>query len=171
MVAVTEDREDVFIRAASEPKWKDAYSGRDPEPAFLVLQDERVLSYDLAKAAPRWNGTQWLYPKSELISDDMQALIGHLVGSGDDFKRAFCQAEYRMALAHVFLTTRSSRPSAGKYCYSATRGDDKNIRQKDFELHGDRQAWKWLPSADGETDSFATKLDELATVLARLERW
>ncbi|ABK05708.1 hypothetical protein Arth_4271 (plasmid) [Arthrobacter sp. FB24] len=171
MIAVTEDREDVFIRAASEPKWKDAYSGRDPEPAFLVLQDERVVSYDLAKAAPRWNGTQWMYPQSELISDDMQALIGHLVGSGDDYKKAFCQAEYRMALAHVFLTTRSSRPSAGKYCYAATRGGDKNMWQKDFELNGDRQAWRWLPSPDGEADPFATKLDELATVLARLERW
>ncbi|TLM86012.1 SIR2 family protein [Pseudarthrobacter sp. NamE5] len=173
MIAVTEEREDVFIRAATEPKWKDAYSQRDPEPAFMALQDEIVVDYNLAKAAPRWNGSSWIYPQSELIANDMQELIGHLIGSGDDFKRAFCQAEYRMALAHAFLTNERSRPSAGKYLHAArTRiSRDKNAWRKDFELHGDHQAWNWSPSPDGEPDLFATKLDELDSVLAGLERW
>jgi hypothetical protein len=171
MIAITEDREDVFVRAASEPKWKDAYSGRDAEPAFIVLQDERVVSYDLAKAAPRWEGTSWIYPQSELISDDMQTLIGQVVGSGDDYKKTFCQAEYRMALAHTFLTTQSSRPSAGKYCYAAGRSGGKNIWQSDFELNGDHEAWHWSPTPAGEADPFAAKLEELAVALARNERW
>ncbi|YCK79963.1 hypothetical protein M1D89_00820 (plasmid) [Arthrobacter sp. D3-18] len=173
MIAVTEDREDVFIRAATEPKWKDAYSQRDPEPAFLALQDEIVVDYNLAKAAPRWNGTLWIYPQSELIADDMQELIGHLTGPGDDFKRAFCQAEYRMAMAHTFLTKEHSTPSAGKYLHAArTRiSGDKNVWRKDFELHGDHQAWNWSPSANGEPDPFTAKLDDLDTVLARSERW
>ncbi|XAS69912.1 SIR2 family protein (plasmid) [Micrococcaceae bacterium Sec5.7] len=171
MMAVTEDREDVFIRVATETKWRDSYSSRDPEPAFMVLQDERVVDHALAKAAPRWNGTQWMYPQSELIFDDMQTLIGHLVGSGDDFKRDFCRAEYRMAMAHAFLTPISSRPSSGKYCYGATRSSEKNMWQKDFELNGDRQAWSWSPVANGEEDPFAAKLDELSALLATYERW
>ncbi|MFE4227952.1 SIR2 family protein [Arthrobacter sp. NPDC056886] len=173
MIAVTEDREDVFIRAATEPKWKDAYSQRDPEPAFIALQDEIVVDYSLARAAPRWNGTSWIYPQSELISDDMQELIGHLIGSGDDYKKAFGQAEYRMAMAHAFLTIERSTPSAGKYLRAARSrvSGDKNVWQRDFELHGDHQAWGWSPSSVGESDPFATKLDELGTVLARLERW
>ncbi|WP_242702209.1 hypothetical protein [Arthrobacter cavernae] len=119
MVAVTEDREDVFIRVATVPKWKDAYSNRDPEPAFMVLQDEMVVDCDLAKAAPRWNGTAWIYPQSELIAADMQELIGHLIGAGDDydgFKKAFARLSTAWPWPTLSLQAKGL-PLGGKYLF------------------------------------------------------
>lgn len=176
MVAVAFDREDVFIRAAVEPRWKDQHSYSDPEPAFSVLQDYRVLDHDKVKAFPRWNGTAWIYPRSELIDNDLRPIILPLLGDDEDYKATFNHAEYRMALAQTFLDQgrQRQRPSPGKYCSdSQWSGDteDELASEIDFRERGSHSAWGWQKTPENATDEFEVKLTQLGEHLATFPRW
>lgn len=170
LMAVTHGREDVFIRAASEPTWKGQFSDSQV-PAFLALQDHVVVSHDLAKAMPRWNSTSWIFPISELIAADTASLVADLIGDPAEFKAASAKAEYRMALAHQFLYDGRSRPSPGRYIGDYNWADRKLIWETDFRNSRDRQAWGWEPAQEGERDPFEEKLVVLAEALAEYDRW
>lgn len=170
LIAVTHGREDVFIRAASEPKWRGQFTNSE-DPAFLALQDHAVVDHELAKAMPRWNGTSWMYPISELIATDTASLVADLIGDPAEFKAASARAEYRMALAHQFLYEATSRPSPGRYIGEWNWPQGKLIWETDFRNFGDLQAWGWEPVKEGEPDPFEEKLRMLSEALAKYDRW
>lgn len=176
MVAVTFDREDVFIRAASEPRWRDQYASSTPEPAFSVLQDYRVLDHDIVNAFPRWNGTTWIYPRSELLEEDLRSIIEPLLGSNREYMASLYRAEYRMAMAQMFLDggQQRPRPSPGQYCFdSQWSSDDGNklASETDFRERGDHSAWGWEKVPGDVPDEFDAKLTQLSEHLAAFPRW
>lgn len=176
MVAVAFDREDVFIRAAVEPRWKDQHSYGDPKPAFFVLHEYQVLDHRVVNEFPRWNETKWLYPASELLDIDLRPIILPLIGDDEDYKATFNHAEYRMALAQTFLDggRQRRRLTGGKFCWeSQWTGNNENqlASELDFRERGDHSAWEWKKPAEGEPDEFETKLTELSEQLATIRRW
>lgn len=172
MTAVTHGREDVFIKAATEPKWRGQFTNSPAEPAFLVLHDYRVVSDGLAKAMPRWNGTQWIYPISELLAADMKELLEDMLDDPAEVMVASQRAEYRMAMAHQFLQNgQPTRPSGGRYVIEERWRSGQLYWETDFREVGDREAWGWTPVKEGEKDPFDEKLKELSEFLAKYDRW
>jgi hypothetical protein len=172
MIAVTHDREDVFVRAAMEPTWRHPAVDRDLQ-ALLALQDAYVIDPELAKAMPRWGGQRWLYPASELVSADLEDLLADLIGDSSEVEVATRRTEYRMAMALQFLFAGQARPCGGRYAgerawnYSTRT----NIWEDDFRKFGDRQAWGWASVPEGEIDAFDAKLTQLAEALRSFDRW
>lgn len=173
MIAVSHDREDVFIRAATEPRWRHPSVGQDIQ-ALLALQDEYVIDHEFAKALPRWGGTAWLYPASELVSADLDILLTDLIADSSEVETATRRAEYRMAMALQFLIPGNPRrPCGGRYAgESAWNHSTKtNIWEEDFRQHGDRQAWGWTAAPDGEADTFDGGLTQLSEAIKQFDRW
>lgn len=176
MVAVAFDREDVFVQVATEPHWQEQHSSQPPEPAFSILQDYRVLDHEIVKELPRWNGTRWNYPGSELLEEDLQSLIGPLLGDNENYLATFHHAEYRMALAQTFLDggRQRQRLPLGQYCGETQFSWDEErtlLSETDFRERGNRSAWGWLEVEEGETDEFEVKLTQIRQQLARSRRW
>ena len=176
MVAVAFDREDVFIRTAVEPRWKDQHSHGDPEPAFFVLHEYQVLDSRVVNEFPRWNGTKWLFPASELLDIDLRPIILPLIGDDEDYKATFTRAEYRMALANTFLDggRQRRRLTGGKFSSDwqwTGNNEDQLASELDFRKRGDHPAWGWKKPAEGEPDEFETRLTQLGTQLAAIPRW
>ncbi|MDQ0031531.1 hypothetical protein [Arthrobacter bambusae] len=174
MIAVSHGREDVFIRAATEPTWRHPTVDRDLQ-ALLALQDDYVIDYELAKAMPRWEGTRWLYPASQLVSADLENLLADCIGEPSGLETATRRAEYRMALALQFLFPGPTRPRpcggayAGERAWNHSTG--ANVWEEDFRKFGDREAWGWVKVHEGEEDAFDAQLRQLSEVLKQFDRW
>lgn len=170
MIAVTYNREDVFIGAATEPTWKSLFVD-SPLPAFLALQDGYVVDHEFAKAMPRWT-EKWLYPASELVSADMELLIADLIGEPAEVVVATRRAEYRMAMAmHLLFPAKTFRPCGGRYAGERAWAGGTNIWDEDFRKYGDHKSWGWVPVPSGESDPFDEKLKVLSGALQGFNRW
>ena len=172
MVAVTHGREDVFIRAATEPTWRHPIVDRDLQ-ALLALQDDYVIDHELAKAMPRLREMRWLYPASELVSEDLENLLVDCIGDPSEVEIATRRTEYRMAMALQFLFPGGARPCGGRYAGERAwnRSTKANVWEEDFRKFGDREAWGWTDTPEGEEDSFDARLRQLSEVLKQFDRW
>lgn len=162
IAAVAVKHEDVFLKLSREPVWKDYYDHSDALPAYIVLDNFRVLEFDRAKAFPRWNGNDWLYPLSMLIEDDLRDTLQPILGDQRTYREAFLRTEYRNGLLHLLFPIEWHEPTPGLY-WSRDRGwsnEGSFIWEMDFRANADRKAWDWGDTQSGDY-AFSTKLSEL----------
>lgn len=164
IAAVAFHREDVFLKLAKEPRWKDHASQVEPLPAFAALDGYAVLDHEVVRTFPRWNGNNraW-FPLSMLVEDDIRDVIQPLVGDQRSYREAFCRTEYRIGLLYGLDPVGWREATPGLY-WSRDTGWNREgelIWEADFRANADRESWGWKPEpAEGE-DAFGGVINDL----------
>ncbi|MHA7304295.1 hypothetical protein ACX80E_03475 [Arthrobacter sp. TMN-49] len=164
IAAVVFKREDIFLRLATEPKWKEPYSQEVPLPAFAALDGFKVLDYDVARTLPRWNGNnRALYPLSILIEDDIRDIIQPLVDDQRNYRDAFCRTEYRLGLLYGLKPVTWHEATPGLYWSRDTNWNREGglTWEADVRANVDRQIWGWDVVEQGAQDPFNSTIIEL----------
>ena len=100
--ALAAEHEDVIVALLRKPTWRDPRLNRQELPAFVVLNEYRVLNTGIIDAFPRWGfegKTKWLYAQSHLLKDDLKSVAVELAGDEESATQLLHGVEYRLALA------------------------------------------------------------------------
>lgn len=174
LAAVAARRDDVLIRALTEPSWRDRLSSLGNVAAFDALHDYKVLSADHVNSFPSWNGQKWLYPYSHYLRAALEGVFIPIVGDPESYKELCNRTEFRIALVQ-YRTEGSGnmyRAAPGEFIGEwAWTHEDRPWAEVDFREHADCHPWGWHPVASNQTDKFEEDLDGLVDDLRKSRRW
>lgn len=172
--ALSAGHEDVVIKLMRQPTWASDLIGQGTElPAWDVLNPARVLDHDWILQLPRFAGSRYYYPASQMLREDLSESLAVLRMKPNDYDRTYKRAEYRFALAAQFFrgdVDWSPGPPAGAYIGDQQwiRGDpDSPIWMKDFLERGDPAPWGLTAEKD---EWFRGQLAQLTEKLQRIRR-
>ena len=166
VAAVGAGHDALLLRLLREPTWRDLMRSDPWVPARTALLDYSVLDEQQINGFPRWKGTQWRYPASHLLKEQLRPVMLPLVGDEDSFTTLYHRTEYRTALTQWLGTTGDplARPPApGEYLDRGNwqSGKPRLAWERDFRQHADRANWAWVAVPDGEPDAFDQRITEL----------
>ncbi|MDQ1629566.1 MAG: hypothetical protein QOI54_3310 [Actinomycetota bacterium] len=173
MAAVAAGHDDVLLRLLRQPTWRDRTRAERETAALDALHDYRVLEHDVINSFPRWGTTNWLYPRSRLLKDELRPVLLPLVGDEESFIQLYNRTEYRIALAQWMFSVRSGyRVAPGEFIGEWQWDNEDNLTwETDFREHADRQVWGWEPVAESDADTFSDSLRQMAEALKKSRRW
>jgi hypothetical protein len=176
LVAIAKGRDEVLVRLLSGPTWRNPFSGQDRLPAGVALHDYRVLDHDVLKQLPRWNGTQWLWPRSKLVRTDLQPTLSQVMPElADDSEWAVLvnQLEFRLAVyAQVTkdLPGAMRGPAPGEFIgNSQWTQDGRLVVEQHFRGAYAANPQPWDDLLEGQ--DLDTVLDEMTAQLSQVQRW
>jgi hypothetical protein len=177
IVAVVTGRDDVLLRLATEPVWRDPYRSNARIQALHVLHDHRVVESDVINVMSRWNGQRWLYPQSHLLRDELREPLREILPDDEEYAWANDRYEYRIALAQMVVTKEdvfSYRSAPGEFIgeWKWDRHTGQPTSEIEFRDIADRSGdeWPWWPFLSGREGLDGT-LTSLREDLAKLQKW
>ena len=177
IVAVHTNRDDVLLRLLTEPKWREHFGRQARSPALHVLHEYRVVEPNVVNAMQRWGGTQWFYPLSRLLREELREPLGEIISDDEEYTWANDRYEYRVALAQHTApdVVGSYRAAPGEFIGEMRwdrGGTGGPFAETDFRATAEQagERWPWW-SVVGGPDALDDVLTSLRATLARMQQW
>lgn len=126
MVAIQRGRDGLLIRLLTDVTWRDPFGNHETSPAAQVLHVNRLLDHNAVNNMPRWGATNWLYPQSHMLRDDLREVLREFWSSDTDYRIATDDFEYRTGLVQ-------EKSQKSPDAYRAASGEFVGERQWTFE--------------------------------------
>jgi len=151
-------REDVLLRLLREPTWRNRLRNNEEKSAVVALHDYDVLDHNIINAFPRWGGTQWLYPRAQLLMEALRDPFRVLEPDDDAYKALVNGYELRVALAQKLAGERYAAPGLFIGDWQWDRDTGQTRAEIAFRQSGDLHAWGLTDSA--QLDDVLSELRE-----------
>ncbi|MBN9239110.1 MAG: SIR2 family protein [Leifsonia sp.] len=158
--AVAAGHDDVAAALLRRPRWTDPFRPTEPQPAYYVLKETRVLQKDPLNAVQG----AWQFPASHFLVETMVPLLDGLANGPQDARSLVYKAEYRFALA----TSLFKEPhliglaASGEFLFESPVPHQRPARgwAADFQKFGSPEPWRI--ESGKKRAAFAETLEELS---------
>jgi len=157
LVAVSLGRDDVLLRLLREPAWRSPNLSNQAVPAVEALHDYHVFEPEQLLSYPRWNGTRWHYPVSQLLREDLCEVVRYQIPDDGDYALANDNYEYRVALVQYQLqhVAGAYGPAPGLFIgenHWEWDGARRPLAEVDFQAVADEadDRWPWWDVLGGQ---------------------
>lgn len=124
--AIHARREATLAKLLLTPQWRPWVGGGALTPAVHAIHPWSVLDHDWLNGMPRWGGTKWKYPRSELLRIEGREPLRPLIADDATYEDACDRFECIAAMIamDIPVTPGSPRPWLGKFILDSRTDND-----------------------------------------------